>query len=70
MNDNNASELVKYAKALVLLQVQALKKSDEAIKPELLLYRAGLSAREIADLLGKKAAAVTKAIQRAGKSGE
>jgi DNA-directed RNA polymerase specialized sigma24 family protein len=69
MNDNNASELVKYTKALLLLQVQVLNKSDDAIKPELLLSRAGLNAREIADLLGKNATAVAKAIQRAGKGG-
>ncbi len=68
MDDNNASDLVKYTKALVLLQIQGLNKSDDPIKPEVLLARAGLRAREIAELLGKNSAAVTKAIQRAGKA--
>ena len=69
MNDNNERDVVKYIKALLLLQIQALTKSDELMKPELLLQRAGLNTREIAELLGKNTAAVTKAIQRAGKGG-
>ncbi len=68
MDDKNGNELLKYSKALLLLQLQALNKADDPVKPEILLSRAGLSAREIADLLGKKAPAVTKAIQRAGKA--
>jgi DNA-directed RNA polymerase specialized sigma24 family protein len=70
MNDNNEREVVKYTRALLLLQIQAATKSDEQIKPELLLQRAGLNTREIAELLGKNPAAVAKAIQRAGKGGE
>jgi IS30 family transposase len=70
MNDNSESELVKYTRALLLLQIHALTKSDEVIKPELLLSRAGLSTREIALLLGKNPTAVAKSIQRAGKGGE
>lgn len=69
MNDNNEREVVKYARALLLLQLHALTKSDELMKPELLLHRAGLSTRDIAELLGKNPAAVVKAIQRAGKGG-
>ena len=69
MNDNNERDVVKYTKALLLLQIQALTKSDELMKPELLLQRAGLNTRDIAELLGKNTAAVTKAIQRAGKGG-
>jgi DNA-directed RNA polymerase specialized sigma24 family protein len=69
MDDKNASELVKYTKALLLLQVQGLNRTDEPVKPEVLMARAGLSAREIAALLGKNSGAVAKAIQRAGKSG-
>ena len=68
MDDQNSNDLVKYTKALLLLQLQALNKSDEPAKPEVLLSRAGLTAREIADLLGKNAAAVAKALQRAGKA--
>lgn len=69
MDDKNTSELVKYTRALLLLQVQGLDKTDEPIKPEVLMARAGLSAREIAELLGKNSGAVAKAIQRAGKGG-
>jgi DNA-directed RNA polymerase specialized sigma24 family protein len=68
MDDTNANELLKYSKALLLLQLQALNKDDEPAKPEILLSRAGLNAREIASLLGKNAAAVAKALQRAGKA--
>ena len=70
MNDNNEREVVKYTRALLLLQIQAMTKSGELIKPELVLQRAGLNTREIAELLGKKPAAVVKAIQRAGKGGQ
>jgi DNA-directed RNA polymerase specialized sigma24 family protein len=68
MDDKNGNELVKYSKALLLLQLQALNKADDAVKAEVLLSRAGLNAREIADLLGKNTTAVAKAIQRAGKA--
>ena len=67
MDDKNGNELVKYTKALLLLQIQGLNKTDDPVKPEVLLSRAGLNAREIANLLGKNSTAVAKAIQRAGK---
>ena len=67
MDDQNSNELVKYAKALLLLQLQGLSKTDDPVKPEVLLARAGLNAREVAELLGKNSGAVAKAIQRAGK---
>jgi hypothetical protein len=66
MNDD-MDELIKYTKALLALQVQSLNKSDDPVKPEILLARAGLTAREIAQLLGKNPAATAKALQRAGK---
>jgi DNA-directed RNA polymerase specialized sigma24 family protein len=69
MDNNGSSELVKYTKALVLLEVQRLSNNEDPVKPEVLLGRAGLNAREIAELLGKNPAAVAKAIQRAGKVG-
>jgi DNA-directed RNA polymerase specialized sigma24 family protein len=69
MDDQNSNELVKYSKALLLLQLQGLSKTDDPAKPEVLLARAGLNAREIAELLGKNSGAVAKAIQRAGKAG-
>ena len=70
MDSNTTNELVKYTKALLLLEVHRLSKNDDAVKPEILLTRAGLSAREIAQLLGKNSGAVAKAIQRAGKGEE
>jgi len=66
MDEKN--ELVKYAKAFLALQLQASSPAEERVKPEILLTRAGLAAREIADLLGKNQAAVVKTIQRAGKA--
>ncbi|HBB87597.1 MAG TPA: hypothetical protein DC047_08280 [Blastocatellia bacterium] len=68
--DNNSSEMLKYTRALLLLEVYRLSKSDDSAKPEILLARAGLTAREIAELLGKNLAAVAKSIQRAGKGGQ
>lgn len=68
MNDNATNELLRYTKALVLLQLQSLTESEPA-KPEVLLSRVGLSAREIAEMLGKNPGAVAKALQRAGKGG-
>jgi DNA-directed RNA polymerase specialized sigma24 family protein len=59
-------EVAKYLRALVFLQVQAL--SEVVQKPELLLSRAGLTAREIAEILGKNQAAVAKSIVRAKKA--
>ena len=70
MNTNGVTELVKYTKVMVLLEVHRLSKGDEPIKPEILLTRAGLNAREIGELLGKNSATVAKAIQRAGKGKE
>ena len=70
MTNNYENEVVKYLRALLLLQIQTLTSGDEVIKPELVLSRAGLGTREIAQLLGKNAVAVAKAIQRAGKARE
>ena len=69
MHDHATNELVKYTKALLLLQLQGMKNSEGAAKPELLLARAGLTQREISELLGKNLAAVAKTLQRAGRSG-
>jgi len=68
MNENDISELTKYTKALLTLQLQSLNRNEEPVKPEILLARAGLTAREIAELLGKNPTAVAKALQRAGKA--
>lgn len=64
MDQKTLDELVKHTKALVLLQLQALSPQEERLKPEVILARAGYAAREAADLLGKKPAAVAKAMQR------
>ena len=64
--DNNNGDLLKYFKALLVLEIQRLNTVEESAKPEILLARAGLNAREIAELLGKNPTAVAKAIQRAG----
>jgi hypothetical protein len=67
MDENVLRELAKSAKASLLVQLQS--QVDPAIreKPEILLGRAGFTAREIADLLGKGQAAVAKTLQRAAK---
>jgi len=64
--DQNNGDLLKYLKALLVLEIQRLNAVEEPAKPEILLARAGLNAREIAELLGKNSTAVAKAIQRAG----
>lgn len=61
-------ELVKYLRALVFLQVQQMSGEDAFQKPELLLSRAGFTAREVAEIMGKNQAAVAKAIVRAKKA--
>jgi DNA-directed RNA polymerase specialized sigma24 family protein len=67
MDGDGTDELIKYTKALLVLELQSLNKTEDPVKPEILLARAGLTAREIAELLGKNPTAVTKALQRAGK---
>src|SRR5438309_945122 len=67
MNENATNELLKYTKALVSLQIYELNLSGQLNKPEVLLSRAGLGPRDIAEILGKNPGAVAKALQRAGK---
>jgi hypothetical protein len=57
-------DVAKYLKALVFLQVNQ-QTGGGVGKPEILLYRAGFKPKEIAEMLGKKEAAVAKAISRA-----
>lgn len=61
-------ELKKYLKALTLLQLQT-QLGRGFVKPEVLLARAGLTHKEIAELLGKSQMAVSKAISR-GKANQ
>jgi DNA-directed RNA polymerase specialized sigma24 family protein len=63
-------ELIRYARALLLLQLKQVAALAEtgrgpAVRAEVLLADAGFGAREIADLLGKNYAAVAKAVSRA-----
>lgn len=67
MDEGKISDLVRYIKALVALQIQTMSKSEDPAKPETIMARAGLPAKEIAELLGKSPDAVKKTIQRAGK---
>lgn len=64
------NELLRYMKAMVVLQVATLTREDTRVPIEVLLHRAGLDIGEIAELLGKSYPAVAKAISRArGKKG-
>jgi hypothetical protein len=58
-------EMVKYLKALTFLQLQNVTGGAAYAKPEWLLERAGFSHKEIATMLGKTQAAVSKSISRA-----
>ncbi len=62
-------ELLKYAKALVALQVYSLKSEEDRarVKLDLLLAKAGFTTKEVAALLGKSHAAAQKAVSRAKK---
>jgi hypothetical protein len=57
-------ELVKWLKALVFLQIQAVSGGEMAMKPEVLLSKAGLSTKEIAEMLSKNPAAIAKSLER------
>lgn len=57
-------DIAKYLKALVYLQVNQQSGGGFG-KPEVLLHRAGFKHKEIADILGKKEAAVAKTVSRA-----
>ena len=62
-------ELLRFTRAMVALQLYtaqaaAARVDAPTLRPELLLADAGLNAREIAVLLGKTPAAVSKAVTR------
>lgn len=68
---SKSDDLAKYLKANLLLQLRGMVAEDaEQEKPEILLFRAGFTYGEIAELLGKKYDAVHKVIERAGKEGK
>lgn len=58
-------ELIKYVRALVILQLQQMAGEGASQKPELLLSDAGFSHAEIAEMLKKKPGAIAKSISRA-----
>ncbi len=57
-------DLAKYLRALVFLQVNQ-QTGGSISKPEVLLQKAGLKVKEIAEILGKTETAVAKTITRA-----
>jgi len=68
-------ELIKYLKALVYLQAQEFSGDGSSMKSDVLLAKAGLSYKEIAEILGKSEPAIAKSVSRAraakkGKSDE
>jgi DNA-directed RNA polymerase specialized sigma24 family protein len=67
MNSEDSVLITKYLKALLAVQLRQSGGETDS-KPELILSSAGLPVKEIADILGKNVAAVTKTIQRGGKS--
>ncbi len=63
--EQNMDEMLRYMRALVVLQAETLRHIADAEKPELLLKRAGFKNKEIAQILGKGHEAIAKAISRA-----
>lgn len=63
-NTSELSKLIKYLKANLLMQIRNLPENEnKEEKLEFVLYRAGFSRAEIAELLGKKYETVKKTIQ-------
>ena len=62
---SGGEDIRPYLKALVLLGLEELLDREPNTKPELLLDRAGIDRKEIAEMLGKTYEAVTKTINRA-----
>lgn len=61
-------ELVKYMRALVYLQLEAMTGAQSFRKPELLLSEAGFTHAEIAKILNKTPNAVKLSVHRARKA--
>ncbi len=58
------NEMLPYLKALVLLLLESLPEKEDRKRAEVLLQRAGLGIKEIAEMLGKTYAATAKTISR------
>jgi hypothetical protein len=70
MDEKKMNELLKYTRALLLMQLRASSNPKDQLRPEIVLARAGFVPREIAAMVGKNPAAIAKAIQRAGTEAE
>lgn len=57
-------EMIKYLRALVILQARTLAETQPGLKLDVLLSAAGLNHKEIAAITGKSQAAVAKSISR------
>jgi hypothetical protein len=66
MKEASMDDVIKYLKALLIMQVHG-SGGETGPKPEVLLASAGLSNTEIAVVLRKNQAAVAKALSRAKK---
>ena len=56
--------MIRYLKALVILQAAMMEQIEGGPKPEVLLHRAGLGIQEIADVLDRSYAAVAQTLSR------
>jgi DNA-directed RNA polymerase specialized sigma24 family protein len=63
-NETNPDTTLLLLRAILLVLLDSRNEADVATKPEVLLFRAGLSYKDISDLLGKKEDAVRKAVSR------
>jgi hypothetical protein len=57
-------EMLRYLRAMVVLQAAMLDEKEDRPKPEILLHRAGMGIQEIAGLLEKTYGAVAQTISR------
>jgi hypothetical protein len=58
-------ELIKYVRALVYLQAQSMVVEGSTAQADFLLSKAGLSHREIGEILGRTEQAIAKSVSRA-----
>jgi hypothetical protein len=57
-------EMIRYLRALVVLQAAMMDRVEGGTKPEVLLHRAGFGIREISDVLDRSYAAVAQTLSR------
>lgn len=61
-------EMIRYLRALVVMQAAMVERVEGTPKPEVLLQRAGLGMHEIAELLDRSYAAVAQTVSRERRS--